>query len=44
MPTLQHRELLTERQVLQEEVPTALEDANECAKQELKEAKHEREL
>lgn len=44
MPTLQHRELLTERQVLQQEAPTALEDANECAQQELQETKHEREL
>ena len=41
MPTLQHRELLAEGQILQEKASTTADDASECAQQQPEEAKHE---
>jgi hypothetical protein len=44
MPTLQNRELLPEREVFQEKIPTVTKDANKCSEAEEKQVEHGTEL
>jgi len=44
MPTLQNCELLPEREVFQEKIPTVTKDANKCSEAEEKQVEHGTEL